>query len=54
MSDAYLPILVVAYGNDLAADDAFGPLVAEALRAQPIEGVEVINLGMKPAGLFEY
>ena len=27
-------ILVAAYGNDLAADDAFGPLVAEAVRAK--------------------
>ena len=54
MSDACLPILVVAYGNDLAADDAFGPLVAEAVRAKAIEGVEVLNLGMKPAGLLDY
>ena len=54
MSDACLPILVVAYGNDLAADDAFGPLVAEAVRAKAIEGVEVLNLGMKPAGLLDH
>ena len=54
MPDACLPILVVAYGNDLAADDAFGPLVAEAVRAKAVEGVEVLNLGMKPAGLLDH
>ena len=47
-------ILVVAYGNDLAADDAFGPLVAEAVRATALTGVEVLNLGMKPAGLLDH
>ena len=51
MSDACLPILVAAYGNDLAGDDAFGPLVAEAVRAKVLAGVEVVNLGMKPASL---
>jgi hydrogenase maturation protease len=51
VSHACLPILVAAYGNDMAADDAFGPLVAEALRAKALPGVEVKSLGMKPASL---
>ena len=49
-----LPILVAAYGNDMAADDAFGPLVAEAVRAMALSGVEVVSLGMKPASLLDH
>ena len=48
------PILVAAFGNDMAADDAFGPLVAEALRAMAPAGVEVVNLGMRPAALLDH
>jgi hydrogenase maturation protease len=48
------PILVAAYGNDMAADDAFGPLVAEALRVMALPGVEVVSLGMKPASLLDH
>ena len=49
-----LPILVAAYGNDMAADDSFGPLVAEAVRAMALSGVEVVSLGMKPASLLDH
>ena len=52
--DDPLPILVAAYGNDMAADDSFGPLVAEAVRAMAIPGVEVVSLGMKPASLLDH
>jgi hydrogenase maturation protease len=52
--DARLPILVAAYGNDMAADDSFGPLVAEAVRALALSGVEVVSLGMKPASLLDH
>jgi hydrogenase maturation protease len=45
------PILVAACGNTLAGDDAFGPLVAARLRTMALPGVEVLDLGMKPAGL---
>jgi hydrogenase maturation protease len=48
-----LPILVAAFGNEMAADDAFGPRVAEAVRIMAIPGVEVVTLGMKPAGLLD-
>jgi hydrogenase maturation protease len=51
VSAACLPILVAAYGNDMAADDSFGPLVAVAVRAMALSGVEVVSLGMKPASL---
>jgi hydrogenase maturation protease len=52
--DDCLPILVAAYGNDMAADDSFGPLVAEALRAMAPAGVEILSLGMKPASLLDH
>jgi hydrogenase maturation protease len=45
------PILIGAYGNDMAGDDAFGPLVAAAMAAAPLADVEVLNLGMKPLAL---
>jgi hydrogenase maturation protease len=48
------PILVAACGNTLAGDDAFGPLVAQELQRQPPAGVEVIDLGMRPAGLIDH
>jgi hydrogenase maturation protease len=35
----------------MVADDSFGPLVAEAVRGMAPHGVEVVNLGMKPAAL---
>jgi hydrogenase maturation protease len=54
LPDNPLTILVAAYGNNLAADDSFGPLVAEAVRARAIPGVEVVSLGMKPASLLDY
>jgi hydrogenase maturation protease len=48
------PILVAACGNTLAGDDAFGPLVARELQRQPPPGVDVIDLGMRPAGLIDH
>ncbi len=54
MPDGCLPILVAAYGNDMAADDSFGPLVAASVRAMTPPGVEVVNLGMRPAALLDH
>jgi hydrogenase maturation protease len=54
MPDAPPPILIAAYGNDMAGDDSFGPLTAEIVRAMAIPGVEVVTLGMKPASLLDY
>ena len=48
------PILVAACGNTLAGDDAFGPLVARELSQKALFGVEVIDLGMRPAGLIDH
>ncbi len=48
------PILVAACGNTLAGDDAFGPLVAQELQRRPPAGVDVIDLGMRPAGLIDH
>lgn len=45
------PILIAACGNQLAGDDGFGPRVAAEVVAYDAPGVEVLNLGMKPAGL---
>jgi hydrogenase maturation protease len=47
-------ILVAACGNTLAGDDAFGPLVARQLALQSLPGVEVVDLGMRPAGLIDH
>ena len=48
------PILVATCGNPFAAADAFGPLVAQALRDNPIPSVDVIDLGMRPAALLDH
>ena len=45
------PILVAAYGNPMAGDDAFGPLLAESLQRNPLRDVEAVDLGMNPGGL---
>ena len=47
-------ILVAAYGNRMAGDDAFGPLVAEQLSTRGIANVDVIDLGMKPIALLNH
>ena len=46
-----LPLLVAACGNTLIGDDAFGPLVAARLHGMALSGVEIVDLGMQPAGL---
>lgn len=48
------PILIAAYGNQLAGDDAFGPLVADALQPEVGAAIEVICLGMRPAALLDH
>ena len=52
--DASLPILVAACGNAWAGDDAFGPEVARQLRLRRPTGLEIVDLGMKPAGLLDH
>ena len=54
MASDIQPILVAACGNLMAGDDAFGPLVAHALRAFAPPHLEVVDLGMKPAGLLDH
>jgi hydrogenase maturation protease len=49
-----MPILVAACGNTLAGDDAFGPLVAAALRRAPPACTDIVDLGMSPAGLIDH
>ena len=51
---AVRPVLVAACGNVWAGDDAFGPTVAQLLRERSLSGVEVVDLGMKPAGLLDH
>ena len=49
------PILVAACGNIMAGDDGFGPRVARELRRRPLpRAIEVLDLGMKPAGLIAH
>ena len=47
-------VLVAACGNEMAADDAFGPLVARRLRSMRLPHVDIVNLGMKPVALLEH
>jgi hydrogenase maturation protease len=48
------PLLVATFGNPLAGDDAVGHMVAERIRARPMEGVEVVELGLRPMGLLDH
>lgn len=54
MSSITQPVLVAACGNAMAGDDAFGPLVAERMRTMDLADVEIVDLGMKPAGLLNH
>jgi len=46
--------LVATCGNCQAGDDSFGPRLGEFLRGHPIAGVEVVDLDIKPAALFDH
>jgi hydrogenase maturation protease len=48
------PLLVATCGNPDAGDDAFGPQVAAALRAQPLPGTVVLDLQLNPWGLADH
>ncbi len=57
MDHSVQPILIAACGNTLAGDDAFGPLVAREFSRNPgilPAGVEVLDLGMRPAALLDH
>ncbi len=54
MNDPGQTILVAACGNVMASDDAFGPLVARALRSHSLPSVEVVDLDIRPAALLDY
>jgi len=47
-------VLVATCGNCHAGDDAFGPQVGSRLRESPIVGVDVRDLDIKPAALFDH
>ena len=46
--------LVATCGNCQAGDDAFGPRLGGYLREHPIAGIEVVDLDIKPAALFDH
>jgi hydrogenase maturation protease len=48
------PILIVTCGNPDVGDDGFGHAVAEDLRADPLPGITVVELGTRPADLLHY
>ncbi|MGE5611237.1 MAG: hydrogenase maturation protease [Bacillota bacterium] len=48
------PILVATCGNSMGGDDAFGPLVAGALRQRPVRGIEILDLHGNPAQLLDH
>lgn len=45
------PLLIAGFGNSLAGDDAFGPLVIDLLQAMSLPEVELAAIGMQPFGL---
>jgi hydrogenase maturation protease len=47
------PILIITCGNPDAGDDGFGHAVAEGLRADPLAGLTVTELGTRPADLLD-
>ena len=47
------PILIVTCGNPDAGDDGFGHAVAEVLRADPMPGVTIKELGTRPMDLLD-
>lgn len=47
------PILVVVCGNENAGEDALGPRVARELADMNLSGVDIVDLAMKPAALFD-
>ncbi|MDT7042835.1 hydrogenase maturation protease [Candidatus Nitronereus thalassa] len=40
------PIRVIGIGNNMAGDDALGPLTIQAMKAKPLDDVELIEAGM--------
>ena len=47
------PVLIVTCGNPDAGDDGFGHAVAEGLRADPLAGLTVTELGTRQADLLD-
>lgn len=54
MSDTPVNLLIATCGNLMASDDAFGPMVARALRQRDLPGTEVVDLDIRPAALLDY
>jgi hydrogenase maturation protease len=48
------PVLIACVGNPAAGDDALGSRVHAALQGAFDEDVEIVDLAMKPAALFDY
>jgi hydrogenase maturation protease len=48
------PILITGCGNADAADDGFGLQVVRRLAQHPVEGVELLELGSRPAFLLDH
>ncbi len=47
-------ILIACCGNAMRGDDAFGSLVAEAMRREPPLPATLVELGMRPAALLDH
>jgi len=48
------PIRVIGIGNILAGDDAIGPLIIKAMKAKPLDDVELIEAGMSGLGILDF
>jgi hydrogenase maturation protease len=47
-------VLIVTWGNPDAGDDSFGHAVAQGLRADPLPGTTVVEMGTRPADLLDH
>lgn len=48
------PIRVIGIGNSMAGDDAIGPLIIQAIKANPLDDVELIEAGMSGLGILDF
>ena len=48
------PIRIIGIGNSMAGDDAIGPLIIKAMKAKPLDDVELIEAGMSGLGILDF
>ncbi len=48
------PLRVIGIGNSMAGDDAIGPLIIKAMKAKPLDDVELIEAGLSGLGILDF